>query len=406
MIATHRSGARPAQFVRVEIYAIKGVATTTKSGAQQRGKASIHQILDEVTRSTPEGHQHLIAQGLKPKPPVCLWGLTTEELWPWYQEHKARASENRVPYNYRGRTYSKAQPVTWPILLAEVASYPGRPNDADTGYVEWKQLCLARLHEVYGDRLVTVMEHIDEGHGHVHALVANPDASPVKTLHPGHGPSDACLAGGGTYKEAQQAYIAGLQRFQELFQDLVGRPAGLERTAPDPRSRYGYAEARVRKQMAEEIAVIEADLAGRAWSLAQEREDFKADFIRRVAEVELREENAMAIAFREASAKADAKFAQREKEQDAQAVLLETEHAALARDRAILDTGLSALTEKVRTLNAEAKERVSAALAQVDRVMELVERRVDRTTLALIRQDLAADTEKQLGSNRNPARSR
>ncbi|WP_143029205.1 hypothetical protein [Rhodoferax sp. OV413] len=390
----------------MEIYAIKGVATTTKSGSRQQGKASIHQILDEATRSTPDGHKHLIAQGLKPKPPVCLWGLTTEELWPWFQEHKVRASENRVPYSYRGRDHSKAQPVTWPTLLGEVASYPGAPDDTDVGYVDWKRLCLARLHEVYGERLVTVMEHLDEGHGHLHALVANPDASPVKALHPGHGPSDACLALGGTYKDAQQAYIAGLQRFQELFSDLVGRPAGLERTAPDPRRRYSYAEAQVRKQMAEEIAVIDANLAGRAWSLAQEREAFEADFMRRVAEVELREENAMAMAFRETSAKVEAKFARRQKEQDAQAALLETERAALVRDRAVLDAGLSALTEKVRAISAEAKERVAAALAQVDRVMELVERRVDQATLELIRRDLAVDTAKQRGSNLSPVRPR
>lgn len=390
----------------MEIFAIKGVATTTKGGAQQRGKASIHQILDEVTRATPEGHKHLIAQELTPKRPMCLWGLTTKELWPWYQAHKRRASENRVPYSYRGRDHSKGQPVTWPTLLGEVSSYPGPPDDNDAGYVEWKRLCLARLHEAYGERLVTVMEHLDEGHGHLHALVANPDASPVKALHPGHGPSDACLAAGGTYKEAQQAYIAGLQRFQELFSDLVGRPAGLERIAPDPRNRYSYAEARVRKQMTEEIAVIEADLAARSWSLAKEREAFETEFMRRVAEVELREESAMAAAFREASAKVEAKFAQRQQEQDAQAVLLEKERAALARDREVLDTGLSALTEKVRAIHRDAKERVKAALVQVDRVMELVERRVDRATFELIQYDLAADIKKQQGVDRHPTRPR
>jgi hypothetical protein len=388
-----------AQFVRVEIYAVQGVSSRSKSGTQRKPKASAGQILDEATRATPEGYKHLTAQGIAPKPPVCLHGLDAPALIDWYQGHKARAARNRAPYTRDGRAYSKSQPVTWPTLLSEVASYPGPSDDGDAGYLRWKELCVARLKEVYGNRLVSVLEHRDEPHGHLHAIVAHSDASPVRDLHPGEHASRQCLAAGGSHKEAAIAYKSALMRFQELFHELVGRPSGLVRLAKNSFARYSYAEAQVRRQMEKEIHVAEATIKGEEFNLRLQREGFEADFARRVADADARVENATAAAFRRAAAAAEERVAaqaERERQRLAERALdlerqrrdLEEREAALAARTTDINARLDGLNAEVRARMAQAQAKEDLARARENQLFELLEGQVEPDTLGDIRRSL------------------
>jgi hypothetical protein len=351
------------QFVRVETYAIQGVASKTKGGALQKSKASIVQILDEALRATEEGCKHLIKQKIEPKPPRFLYGPGMKELFIWYESHKQRAAENSTPYVSKrtGRVSARRQDRRWPTVLAEVASFPGPPNDADGQYVQWRELCVARLKRIYGEKLVSVIEHIDEPHGHIHALVAHPDATPVRAMHPGHRESDARKAQGYTSKQQQAAYKAGLEDFQSDFHSLVGYPAGLKRISPQPHARHSYQQARANKQAAAEYAERVGKLLEREKQLVELASTLTASLVQRQVQIEVDAETAMQRAFRRASELAEAKYAQRAQE-------LVEEGARLGEERKKLDVEVAALTkltEHVRRMQARERARYEGLLAVV-----------------------------------------
>ncbi len=351
------------QFVRVETYAIQGVASKTKGGALQKSKASIVQILDEALRATEEGCKHLIRQKIEPKPPRFLYGPGMKELFTWYESHKQRAAENSTPYVSKrtGRVSARHQDRRWPTLLAEVASFPGPPNDADGQYVQWRELCVARLKRIYGEKLVSVIEHTDEPHGHIHALVAHPDATPVRALHPGHIESDKRKSQGFIPKEQQAAYKAGLEDFQSDFHTLVGYPAGLERISPQPKARHSYQQARANKQAEAEYEERVVKLLEREKQLLELASTLTASLVQRQAQIEMEVETAMQRAFRRASELAEAKYAQRAQE-------FAQEGARLAEERKKLDVEIAALTkvtERVRRMQERERVRYEQLLAAV-----------------------------------------
>lgn len=236
----------PAQFVRVHIYAIQGVASRAKSGAVQQGKPAIVDILNEALRASATGYRHLIAQGLQPQPPRILHGPQPQELWAWYEAHKQRAAQNTVPYVVKktGRVTQRRQDVRISTVLAEVMLYPGPPDDRDAKYVEWRTLCVARLRRIYGDLLVSVIEHTDEAHGHLHALVAHPDGSPVRALHPGHCAADKVRSKGTRPKSSRPATGQGWRTSRAPFTVWLGFLRGW-RDCP-PSRRHGSAISRRR----------------------------------------------------------------------------------------------------------------------------------------------------------------
>lgn len=351
------------QFVRVETYALQGVASKTRGGALQKSKASISQILDEALRATEEGCKHLIKQQIEPKPPRFLYGPAMVGLLEWYESHKLRAAGNSTPYVSKrtGRVSERRQDRRWPTVLAEVASYPGPPDDADVKYVQWRELCVARVKRLYGDKLVSVIEHTDEPHGHIHALVAHSDATPVRALHPGHRESDIRKAQGCTPKEQQIAYKAGLEDFQSDFHSLVGFPAGLDRISPQPKARHSYQQARANKQAAAEYADRVEKLLEREKQLGEEASTLTARLVRRQAQIDAEAETAMQLAFRRASELAEAKHAQRAQE-------LAEEGVRLAEERKILEVEIAALTkvaERVRQMQERERARYERLLAAV-----------------------------------------
>ena len=56
--------------------------------------------------------------------------------------------------------------------MGVVASYPGPPDEGDPNYVRWKALNVAYFCEKFGPNVASIVEHLDEKHGHLHVLVA------------------------------------------------------------------------------------------------------------------------------------------------------------------------------------------------------------------------------------------
>ncbi|SFF24366.1 hypothetical protein SAMN04489711_11930 [Paracidovorax wautersii] len=366
----------PAQFVRVHIYAIQGVASRAKSGAVQQGKPAIADILNEALRASATGYRHLIAQGLRPQQPRILHGPQPQELWAWYEAHKQRAARNTVPYVVKktGRVTQRRQDVRVPTVLAEVMSYPGPPDDRDAKYVEWRALCVARLRRIYGDMLVSVIEHTDEAHGHLHALVAHPDGSPVRALHPGHSAADRSKAEGGAPKEQQASYRAGLKEFQSDFYSLVGFPAGLARLSAKPKARVSYQQAQANRQAEREYADRVAALLKREKQFEEEQAQFTAMLLARAQEIEAEGQNMMQRAFQRAAEKVEAQNAKRAAELNAEAERLASWQARLDETEALHrreKDGFAALTEHVRVRLRDADRRYALLLEAISVAVDL-----------------------------------
>ena len=295
------------QFVREEIFAIARVKrpADTSTGQARNPKSSAADVIGEAIRDAPQHYRHLTAQGLIPLPARCLFGVPPEGLQDWFKGHCDRAPKNLSPQRLNGKVNMRRQSPQVPSLLAAVTSYPGPADDEDSGYCSWRTAVTEWAREHYGDNLLSVLEHVDEPHGHVHILVARPDASPVRALQSGWAERDAAIERGVDLSELGEAYRQGCRRFQDRFFVAVGRPCGLDRISPQPQARLSYQEARVRKQMEEEIALVEASLklARSDWAYQHSRKE--ADLLARIDALVAREaaaEGALAQAMRRAAA--------------------------------------------------------------------------------------------------------
>ncbi len=207
------------QFVREEIYAIAAVCRqkNVKTGKANPPKSSGRSVIGELIREAPRYFKHLIHQDISPISPRLLWGKPPEDLVEWYEGHVLKANTIKVNVQRKGKTYERGQRSTVPILLSAVASYPAPPNDDDPKYQIWKCCVVEWAKSQYGDCLISVCEHVDEGYGHVHCLAACPDAQSARTLHSGHSATDEAKAAGTPTSELGKVYRAALAGYQEDF---------------------------------------------------------------------------------------------------------------------------------------------------------------------------------------------
>ena len=214
------------QFLRQECYAsVRSQAAPTKSGDKRpgAGKRSARDVVAEAVRAS--GAAPHVEQ---PQPPRVLHGLGAEELPLWCEQLEAVARDQTVAMR-DGK--ARRQRSDTPILMGMVASYPGSADEGDPEYVRWRDLTATWALERYGEAVVSILEHTDEAHGHVHVLVASKGRS-VKPLHAGHAASQAVQDAGGTRKEQGIAYAAGCRALQDAYHEQVAVACGLARVGP------------------------------------------------------------------------------------------------------------------------------------------------------------------------------
>jgi hypothetical protein len=192
----------------------------------------------------------------------------------------ALADAQRTPVG----SSERKQRVDTPILLGAVASFPQPANESNCAYVEWRDRTLAFFRQRYGAHLVAVLEHLDEAHGHLHALVANDGAS-VKPLHAGHA---AAMKMTGP-KPRSQAYKAAERALQDEFHAQVAAPCGMARVGPRrrrlTRAEWQSDQLAQRTLTAQAAAIAEATraLAADRRQLEEERRAL-AEFLQRAIE--------------------------------------------------------------------------------------------------------------------------
>lgn len=191
---------------------------------------SVGHVLDEAER-VPHASVHVES----PLPPELVFGMPLDELRAFHDERAANATSMDVKGKAR-----KAR-VDQHTLCTVIASHPGGSPDE---IAKWEGLTVAWLQETYGERLTSVVRHVDESHPHLHIYLLPDDPSmKARGMHPGvlakTEVNAAALSAGDDAKTANrkgdQAYKAAMRTWQDSYWHAVGLPCGLARIGPGRR---------------------------------------------------------------------------------------------------------------------------------------------------------------------------
>jgi len=202
-------------FAHIEVHSRKG----GKSG-------SVGYVLDEAQR-LPGTTPHVDV----PAPPELVDGMPLVEL---RQLHDNRSDTCRVTLD-SGRVRRIRQDQN--TLMSVVLSFPQEMTIADpTALKDWEDRSVAWLRKQFGDRLKTVVRHVDEKHPHLHAYALD-DGPEMRAaaLHPGYQAKAAALAAGEENKAGDRAYRDAMRDWQDRYWRDVGLPCGLARLGPGRR---------------------------------------------------------------------------------------------------------------------------------------------------------------------------
>ena len=202
-------------FAHMELHSRKG----GKSG-------SVSYVFDEAERR-PGACPHVP----NPAPPELVVGM---ELAALRQLHDTLADTARTTLaNGKTRKIRADQNTLFSVVL----SFPGEMASADPEAVkDWERRSVQWLKQEYGDRLMTVVRHVDEAHPHLHAygLAGDPEMR-VALLHPGYAAKAESLAAGEDNKAGDRAYKAAMRAWQDRYWNDVGLACGLARLGPGKR---------------------------------------------------------------------------------------------------------------------------------------------------------------------------
>lgn len=249
------------QFLHIQSYSLK---------ANPAGQ-SVAQILGEAERS-PEYSIHVDS----PAPPKIIFGGTPDDVRKKHDEMlEARAVTVKLK---NGKIAKRGIRKDRHTLLTAVVSFPIPRDQIAVGssdhavYLRWIELNKRWLQDQFGEQLISIIEHEDEAHPHLHAFVLplSDPACMARRLNPawavkeeaerlakesGHPAKTAVKLGNRAYKERGR-------ELQEHYYHNVGLPAGLTRTGPK-RERLSRAQWKARKDQARRDAKLHSDMAER-----------------------------------------------------------------------------------------------------------------------------------------------
>ena len=212
------------QFARIQTYSLKG-------NSANRSAVS---VLSENSRVAGSAN-HV----KNPKPPRLLYGIDPIEIAPIIEQRIAdakallRGTGQRIQSNthvLEGTVYS--HPLTVEDLLRSKA-------DAAT-YLAWRKDAIAYAiadAESRGLEVLSVVEHYDEPHPHIHILAipfltaSNPRLD-AKMCHPGHVANKQASANGSNAREQMKAYREAMQGWQDRVWEGVSVKHALTRIGP------------------------------------------------------------------------------------------------------------------------------------------------------------------------------
>lgn len=251
--STPISNTPPAQFFHENAYARVAAAKSTWSASD---------IVAEALR-IPEHCAHV----MNVLPPIHHFGVEPGKLQSLLTEIEEKSKKVDVLTSKLGL---RKQRSDTPIVVGAVFSIPHHPRERDTQFcVAWRKRTIRWIRRHYGDdRIMCILEHIDEDHQHLHVLVHNFGAS-VKPRMAGHTAVQEAREAGTEKKDLGEAYRAGYVALQDAYWAAVSAPVGMARLSPNPRPRRSRQKhlSVVRDELEEKSRA--ADLAREAASAAE-----------------------------------------------------------------------------------------------------------------------------------------
>lgn len=223
------------QFIRIESYARSARSGATASDIAK--EAERHQ--DYVS--------HIIKAGFTPQPPNIVHGCTpseaVERAHSWAAQAKDRSGR---------RLRSDA-----PVLLSGVISYPRDGED----WFSFKRAAVRWLKQHYGDNLVSIVEHQDEKHPHLHFYVIPEKGQVFDDLHPGRAASAEAKRAGKSKTYQLRAFADVMRDFQDRVYNELFREFGMARLGP---RRQRLKRSEWQAQQAALLVEVKAERAARA----------------------------------------------------------------------------------------------------------------------------------------------
>lgn len=198
---------KKAQFARIESYGIK-----TKKGAK---RTTAKGVCGEVSRI--DGFDKHVDD---PAPPILLFGKDPfAELLPMIEkrarEQVKEAKKNGLPSPRQDRL----------VMCGGTFSYP--VADDLNGFIDWQNDCLEYLKDKYGDKLQSVVLHVDENNPHLHFILCD-----FKTLRVDGGldPAKTAQHNHRALKKTDgPGQMDALKQWQNEFHEAVSKKYGHER---------------------------------------------------------------------------------------------------------------------------------------------------------------------------------
>ena len=223
------------QFIRVESY-----ARSVKSGA------TASDIAKEAERH-PDHVAHIIKAGFTPQPPTYVYGCTPSEAVEQAEKWAAQAKDKT------GRRLRSDAPV----VLSGVISYPREGEE----WHAFKRAAVRWLKKHYGDNLVSIVEHQDEKHPHLHFYVVPSPGQTFDDLHPGRAASAEAKRAGKSKTYQLRAFADVMRDFQDRVYNELCRDFCLARIGP---RRQRFKRSEWQAQQAALRTEVNAERAARA----------------------------------------------------------------------------------------------------------------------------------------------
>lgn len=217
------------QFIHMAAYSRKG-----------DGKGLSTSFVFNEARRDPAASVHVS----NPSSPVVVYGSTIDDV---EAMHDATAdAATTTPKGGKPRRIQKTQHTlmtivaSHPLTMNEVQAEPTKRREAE----EWERRTVEWLRSQYGDKLVSVIRHEDEGYFHVHAYILPDDpAMRAAALHPGQVAKAAVMSAGpldgedtkALNKRGDQVYRKAMREWQDSYHETVAIPCGLTRLGPQRR---------------------------------------------------------------------------------------------------------------------------------------------------------------------------